>query len=40
VIREGRLVREMLGHRASSYDVLKSALGEDEGFDASTARTI
>jgi ribose transport system ATP-binding protein len=30
VIREGRLVRELVGHRASSLDVLKSALGEDE----------
>jgi rhamnose transport system ATP-binding protein len=30
VIREGRLVRELVGRRASSLDVLKSALGEDE----------
>jgi ABC-type sugar transport system ATPase subunit len=33
VIREGRLVRELVGHSASSFDVLKSALGEDESFD-------
>ncbi len=30
VIREGRLVHELLGHTASSLDVLKSALGEKE----------
>jgi ABC-type sugar transport system ATPase subunit len=30
VIREGRMVRELVGRRASSLDVLKSALGEDE----------
>jgi hypothetical protein len=33
VIREGRLVRELVGHSASSFDVLKSALGEDENLD-------
>ena len=30
VIREGRLVRELVGSSATSFDVLKSALGEDE----------
>ena len=30
VIREGRLVRELVGKAATSFDVLKSALGEDE----------
>jgi ABC-type sugar transport system ATPase subunit len=39
VIREGRLVRELVGHSASSFDVLKSALGEDESLDADAART-
>ena len=37
VIREGRLVRELVGHRASSFDVLKSALGEDESLDTNAA---
>jgi ABC-type sugar transport system ATPase subunit len=33
VIREGRLVRELVGNAATSFDVLKSALGEDERTD-------
>ena len=37
VIREGRLVRELVGHRASSFDVLKSALGEDESLATDAA---
>jgi ABC-type sugar transport system ATPase subunit len=30
VIREGRLVRELEGHGASSLDVIRSALGEHQ----------
>ena len=30
VIREGRLARELVGHGASSFDILRSALGEEE----------
>jgi ABC-type sugar transport system ATPase subunit len=39
VIREGRLVRELVGHSASSFDVLKSALGEDESLDTDATGT-
>ena len=39
VIREGQLVRELVGHSASSVDVLKSALGEDESFDTDAIET-
>jgi ABC-type sugar transport system ATPase subunit len=39
VIREGRLVRELVGHSASSFDVLKSALGEDESLDIDATGT-
>jgi ABC-type sugar transport system ATPase subunit len=39
VIREGRLVRELVGHSASSFDILKSALGEDESFDTDAIET-
>jgi ABC-type sugar transport system ATPase subunit len=39
VIREGQLVRELVGHSASSYDVLKSALGEDESLDTDATST-
>jgi ABC-type sugar transport system ATPase subunit len=39
VIREGRLVRELVGHSASSVDVLRSALGEDESLDTDAIGT-
>jgi ribose transport system ATP-binding protein len=39
VIREGRLVRELVGHSASSFDILKSALGEDESLDTDAIET-